>query len=292
MSPVTGTLLVLLAGVFWSSIGVGVRSIEFANVWQILFFRSLAMTLFLFFVICYQSHFKPFITIARTGISGIIGGFGLVMAFSGGIYSIQTTTVANAMFLFASAPFITAVLGLLLLGEAVRRATWVAMAFAFMGIVIMVAQGMSSGQLTGNLAALAAALGFSVFTIALRWKKLSDMLPTIFIAGVFAIIISALVTWVKGYGLDVPAHDIIISLAMGLFQVGLGLVLYVSGSKVVPAVELALLSMTEVLLGPLWVWLFLGEVPSIYTLTGGIVLLCAIAGNALSGIRHKTTPVM
>lgn len=79
---------------------------------------------------------------------------------------------------------------------------------------------------------------------------------------------------------------------MGVFQVGAGLAIYTVGSKVVPAAELALLSMTEVLLGPFWVWLFLGETASVYTLIGGVILLLAIAGNALTGIRRKPVPVL
>ena len=83
-----------------------------------------------------------------------------------------------------------------------------------------------------------------------------------------------------------------IAFALGVFQVGAGLAIYTIGSKVVPAAELALLSMTEVLLGPFWVWLFLGETASLYTLIGGVILLFAIAGNALTGLRRKPVPVI
>ena len=79
---------------------------------------------------------------------------------------------------------------------------------------------------------------------------------------------------------------------MSVFHVGAGLAIYTVGSKVVPAAELALLSMTEVLLGPFWVWLFLGETASVYTLIGGVILLLAIAGNALTSIRRKRVPVL
>ena len=93
---------------------------------------------------------------------------------------------------------------------------------------------------------------------------------------------------IKGDGLDVPKRDIWIAFALGVFQVGAGLILYTLGSKVVPSAELALLSMTEVIFGPFWVWLFLGESAGGYTLFGGIILLIAIASNALSGLRRKS----
>ncbi len=292
VSYVNGVILVLLAGVAWSSMGIGIRMIEDANVWQILFYRSIALASFLFCTITYRSGFKPVAVIRKSGLAGAIGGVGLVFAFAGGIYAIQTTTVANAMFLFASAPFLAAVFGWIILREDVRKATWVAIIFASIGIVIMVIDGISAGQVAGNLSAILSAFGFAVFTIALRWGKLEDMLPAVFLAGIFAIITAAVICQVKSYGFSVPHNDILIALSMGIFQVGLGLIIFTIGSKVVPAAELALLSMTEVVLGPIWVWFFLGETASFYTLFGGLILMLAIVGNAVSGLRRKSVPVI
>ena len=283
-------LLVLAAGICWSSMGLGVRHIEVANVWQILFFRSLALTPLLLLVLTLRARGNPFPIIQRAGLAGVVGGISLVFAFSGGILAVQTTSVANAMFLFAAAPFFAAVLGWLVLKEHVRNLTWISMMVASVGIVIMVWEGISIGRIIGNVAALISALGFAIFTISLRWKKLEDMLPTVFLAGLFAIIIAGALCQIKGYGLDVPKRDIWIALALGVFQVGAGLILYTFGSKAVPSAELALLSMTEVVFGPFWVWLFLGETASGYTLLGGMILLIAIASNAVSGLRLKPIP--
>lgn len=286
----SGVLLVLAAGICWSSMGLGIRHIEVANVWQILFFRSIALTPLLLLVLTLRARGNPFLIIQRAGLAGGVGGISLVFAFSGGILAVQTTSVANAMFLFAAAPFFVAVLGWLVLKEHVRNATWISMMAALVGIVIMVWEGISIGRIIGNVAALISALGFAIFTISLRWKKLEDMLPTVFLAGLFAIIIAGALCQIKGYGLDVPKRDIWIALALGVFQVGAGLILYTLGSKVVPSAELALLSMTEVVFGPFWVWLFLGETAGVYTLLGGMILLIAIASNALSGLRRKPIP--
>ena len=286
----SGVLLVLAAGICWSSMGLGIRHIEVANVWQILFFRSLALTPLLLLVLTLRARGNPFPIIQRAGLAGGVGGISLVFAFSGGILAIQATSVANAMFLFATAPFFAAVLGWLVLKEHVRNATWISMMAALVGIVIMVWEGISIGRIIGNVAALISALGFAVFTVSLRWKKLEDMLPTVFLAGLFAIIIAGALCQIKGYGLDVPKRDIWIALALGVFQVGAGLILYTLGSKAVPSAELALLSMTEVVFGPLWVWLFLGETAGGYTLLGGMILLIAIASNALSGLRQNPIP--
>ncbi|MCP4387029.1 MAG: DMT family transporter [Gammaproteobacteria bacterium] len=285
-------MLVLLAGVFWSSMGIGIRLIEEANVWQILLYRSSALATFLFVIITLRSGSRPLMAIRKVGIAGAIGAAGLVIAFAGGIYALQTTSVANAMFLFASAPFLAALLGWIILRENVRKATWVAMLVAMVGIAIMVLNGISAGRLVGNISAIVSASGFAIFTIALRWGKLEDMMPAVFLAGVFALVTSALVCWFEGYSFTIPLNDIGIALALGVFQVGLGLTVFTIGSKVVPAAELALLSMTEVLLGPFWVWLFRGETADLYTLAGGVVLMLAIAGNALSGLRRKPIPVI
>jgi drug/metabolite transporter (DMT)-like permease len=287
-----GVLLVLCAGVCWSSMGLGIRAMESANVWQILFYRSLALALFLFIVIALRAGDGLVAKIRRAGLAGVFGGACLVIAFSGGIFAFQTTTIANAAFLFAAAPFFAALLGRAILGESVRSATWAAMAVAAFGIAVMVAEGIALGHALGNAAAIVSALGFALFTVALRWKKLDDMLPAVFLGGVFAAVTAAIICLSAGYGLAIPGNDMAISAAMGVFQVGAGLALYTIGSKVVPAVELALLSMTEVLLGPLWVWLLMGETAGFWTLLGGAILLVAIAANAISGLRRKPVPVM
>jgi drug/metabolite transporter (DMT)-like permease len=166
------------------------------------------------------------------------------------------------------------------------------MVVALGGIAIMVWEGISLGRMMGNAAALISALGFAVFTVALRWRKVEDMMPTVFLAGVFAIVTSAAVCLALDYSLVLPGRDILVASSLGIFQVGAGMVIYTIGSRAIPAAELALLSMIEVVLGPFWVWLFLGETAGVFTLWGGGVLLAAIAGNALSGLRNKPVPII
>jgi len=287
MNQKSGMLLVFLAGVLWSTIGLGIRMIEHAEVWQILLYRSTSLTLFLYLVIRVRSGENPFVLAHRTGLPGVIGALGLVLAYSGGIYAIQRISVANAMLLFASAPFAAALLGRAFLGEKVRRATWIAMGIGFVGILVMVMDKTGGGTFEGNLAALISALGFAVFTITLRWGKTSDMLPAVFLSGLSAIVITAAICILTGLPLVLSPSDTAIALAMGVGQVGMGLLLYTLGSRTVPAVELTLLSMSEVVLGPVWVWLLLGEAASFNTLVGGAVLLAAIVGNAVSGARRR-----
>ncbi len=116
-------------------------------------------------------------------------------------------------------------------------------------------------------------------------------MPAVFLSGVFAVVIAASMCVVTGLSFTLPANDVAIALGLGVFQLGFGLSIFTVGSKVVPAAELALLSMTEVVLGPIWVWLFLGKTAAVMTLIGGAIMLSAIAGNALSGLRRKPGPV-
>ena len=286
-----GVLFVFAAGVLWSTVGLGIRLIEDAVVWQILLYRSISMSLFLYVLIRVRSGESPFAQIRRIGAPAVIAGLSLVAAYSGGIYAIQNTSVANAMLLFATAPFMAAVLGWIVLREPVRAATWVAIIVAIGGIGIMVSDKSGSVALKGSLAALGSAFGFAVFTVALRWGRTGEMLPAVFLSGIFAIFITSAICLGLGLSFVLSPSDGGIAMGMGVFQVGAGLILYPLGSRSLPAAELALLSLAEVLLGPLWVWLFVGEIASVNTLIGGAVLLAAIAGNALSGKRRKPPPI-
>ncbi|MCP9480415.1 DMT family transporter [Shimia sp. CNT1-13L.2] len=282
-----GMVLVFVAGMLWSTVGLGIRLIEEAQVWQILLYRSISLSVFLFVVILVRTGRNPFRMALETGAAGAIGGLGLVAAYSGAIFAIQKTSVANAMLLFACAPFASAVLARLVLGERVRFATWVAIAVAMGGVLLMVSDDSGQSSLIGNLAALGSSVGFAVFTVALRWGRNVEMLPAVFLSGLFAIGITGVVCLVMGLSFVLTAQDGTVAMVMGVAQVGTGLVLYTLGSKTVPAVELTLLSLAEVVLGPVWVWVFLGETASRATLLGGAILLAAIIGNAVSGARRK-----
>ena len=143
----------------------------------------------------------------------------------------------------------------------------------------------------GSLAALGSAFGFAVFTVALRWGRTGEMLPSVFLSGIFAFVITLGICQSLGLSLALSVRDGSVAMGMGVFQVGAGLILYTLGSRSLPAAELALLSLAEVLLGPIWVWLFLNETASTNTLIGGAVLLIAIVGNAVSGKRRKPPPI-
>jgi drug/metabolite transporter, DME family len=283
----TGVICVLAAGTLWSLMGLGLRFIDDASVWAILFWRSVGMVPVLLATIIFTSHGRPLTAIRSVGIAGTMGGLSLVAAFAGAIFAIQTTTVTNAVFLFTASPFVAAILGWLVLREQVRPATWAAIAIAIIGMFIMVREGLAIGAMHGNIAALLSAAGFGAFSVSLRWGRVADMTPAILLGSVFSIIAAAVVLTVQGAPILVSPHDIAIATAIGAIILATGMALYTLGSRVIPAADLTLISLIEVMLAPVWVWLILNETASPATFIGGAILLAAVAFNAIAGARAK-----
>ena len=283
MSYLSGAILIILAGVLWSTQGLIIRLIPDTGSWAILFWRSAGMLPVLALWIGFASRGSILSEIRAVGWAGVLGGLGLVMAFSGAIYAFQATSVANAVLLFAASPFCAAILGRVFLGEAVSGLTWFAIVLAALGILVMVGGGLAGGAMDGNIAALASALGFAVFTVTLRWGKLANMLPAVALGGFFSMIAGAIALVILGKAVLIPLPEIAISTLMGAVTLTGGMLLYTLGSKVVPAAQATLLSLVEVLLAPLWVWLLLDETVSRGTLIGGAVLLAAVLLNAYGG---------
>ena len=282
----TGVLLVVVAGVLWSLMGLTIRLLDTATTWQVLFWRPVGMVPVLAAFVWWRSGglIGP---LRAVGQPGIIGALGLVAAFAGAVYAIQSTTIANAVFLFSASPFFSAVLGRIFLREQVRPVTWVAIGLAVLGMGIMVRDGADSGAMSGNIAAIGSALGFAVFAVTVRWGKLADMLPAVILGGVISMGVAAVALMVQGQSLTPPRADIGIIVMAGAVILGVGMTLFTVGSRVVPAAEATLLTMLEVILGPVWVWLLLAETASAQTFAGGAVVLCAVALNAVTGLRDR-----
>ncbi|NIQ39372.1 MAG: EamA family transporter [Proteobacteria bacterium] len=282
--------LVLLAGTFWSFGGILVREIEVANEWQILFYRSVTLVAILFVFFGVRNRGAIIKTFRAAGAVGVIAGLCLALTFISFIFSLTHTTVANTLFLLSSGPFMAALLGRIILGEKVQRATLVAMMGAVLGILVMVWEGVATGGLFGDLTALISALGFAVFTVALRRRRTVDMFPAVCWAGIFCTLFTGVLGIFSDHGLAIPVGDVLLSVIYG-GAIGCGLTIYTIGSRSVPSAELILLSLTEVVLGPIWVWLGIGEVPSGMTLVGGAIVLGAITGQAVVGMRRRPPPI-
>ena len=215
----------------------------------------------------------------------------LAIGFTCWIFAMTHTTIANALFVLSAAPFLAAIFARLFIGESVQPATWLFMLLASLGVAVMVGEGAAIGTLAGNLFALGAATGFAAFSVTLRKGKAVDMTPAVCWAGIWAGLIGATMLHWTAQSYALSTHDVLLCALMGIVQVGLGLILFTAGSRHVPAAEITLLSLTEVVLGPIWVWLGVGETPSQLTLLGGVIVLSAIVAQAVQGVRKKRPPV-
>jgi drug/metabolite transporter (DMT)-like permease len=285
-----GRGLVLLSGVVMSIGGPLIRLLESATEWQFLTYRAAALVAVLSVVLALRYPGRLPTAFRAAGWNGVLAGGFLACAFVGFVFSITHTTVANTLFLLSAAPFAAALLGWLVLGERVSRATWLAMLGAFAGVAVMIGEGIAESDLFGDLAALGAALGFAGFSVVLRRGRGVDMVPAVLFAGIISGFTAAVVCLVAGTGLVVPLRDVGLSFTYGAVGIGGGLLLFTLGSRHVPAAELTLLSLTEVILGPLWVWIAFAEEPSRLTLLGGAILLGSIAALTLHGVRRSKLP--
>lgn len=280
-----GCALVLITALVMSTGGLIVRHID-AGDWQIVFYRSLAIFIGLAVFLIVRDRSLAYRTVRRTGVAGVLAGVGMAMAMIGFILAVNATSVANAVFLMAAAPFMAAGMGWLFLRERVAGATWIAMAVALAGVTTMVWHGLTGGSLFGTAMALVSALGFAGFSVALRGGREGDMVPSVAIGGGISLMVGGAVALASGAGLALPTGAIALTLFFGLMTAG-SLALFTIGARSVPAAILALLSLIEVVLQPMWVWIVLDEVPHAVTMIGGAILLAAIAGQAAAGMATR-----
>jgi RarD protein len=219
----------------------------------------------------------------KIGISGLSGGCGLATGMITFIWSITNTTAAVTLLCLAAMPFITALLGFLFLKERISINVWIAIGIAAIGIVIMSFGNNEKNNVTGLVLGLASAVGFAVFSVSLRWKKETPKFTTVALAGLICLLISSIVIINKDLSFFSSSKNEALFALHGTI-VCLGLILYSIASTNIPAAELALLSLTEVIGGIFWVWLpWLGinEVPSTNTIIGGFIISLAIFYYAL-----------
>ena len=280
----TGVALVLVAGMMLSLSGVTLRHIESASGWQILFYRSLTffVVVTLYLVFRYRTRVvRAFVT---TGRPGLVVAVSLGLGSACYVFALLLTTVANALFIISSAPFVTAVLGWIVLRERVRPLTWLTMTIALAGITVMFVNGIQSGQLLGNIVALGPAVSFAIMLVTLRLAGDRDMIPAICLAG----FVGAALGFAMADTLVLSSHDLALCLFLGVFQYTGGFVLITLGARYLPAAEVALLSLAETVLAPVWVWLGVGEVPTVLTLAGGAIVLSAVVAQAVTGMRSPS----
>ena len=269
---IPGYILLLFGGFCLSWGGLIIRSFEQATVWQILFLRSffflIALIIFLF-TIYKRNTIK---IIEESGLPGLIGGFILSFSFVAFVVAMSNTTVANVVFIISTQTMFLAIFGFFYLKEKVSLTGALSIFLAMSGIVIMVGDSISSGSLFGNLVALAIPINFAILVMIIRKNKNLDMVPAIFYSGIFSLIYGFFLT----ESFQFTKHDLLMGFLLGVPQLALSFICITIGSRSVNSATVGLLMLMETLCAPIWVWLFLSEIPPLSVFIGGTVIIIAI----------------
>ena len=278
-----GILQLVASGFFLSTSGIALRIIEQADGWQILFYRSLALSVTILLILVFQKGSRFFDEFRGLGWNDCLLAVFLGTGFVAYVFALLYNTVANALFIFSCAPFVAGFLGWILLGERVATRTWFAIGVTMVGLAVMVGSELAVSHYLGTLLALWIPIAYAASIIAVRSSKRDNMLVALCLAGLVAGGLSAI--FVTDYALT--SRDLIISLYLGVFQVGVGFTLVVLGSRYVPAAQVGLLALVEPVLAPIWVWMGVGEVPSLATVVGGTIIFLAITTDGILNIKSS-----
>jgi drug/metabolite transporter (DMT)-like permease len=281
-----GVVLVMTAAFLWSIAGVFTRHLESARSFEVTFWRSLFAAIFVAGVLLYQQREQAFARLRDIGGWGWLSGLMWGVMFSCFMLALMMTTVANTLIVVSTSPLFTAFIAWLVLGQRIPSRTWFAIVAALVGIVWMFAGSMAQVEGThiiGMTIALGTAISAAVnYVIIQKVGERLDMMPAVMLGGA----ISALMMLPMALPFQASLHDLSILAMLGVFQLATPGLLVVMASKALPASEIALLALLEVLLGPIWAWLGAGEVPAQSTLMGGAVVLAALILNELAAMRR------
>ncbi len=277
--------IVLLAGLFWSFGPYVVRHIDIGLnfQWQYLFTRGIVIFLLLNIYLYLEEGIEFYKNYFKIGLSGLIGGLGLGIAMTTFIWSITNTSAAVTLLCLAGMPFITALLGFLFLRENISMNVWISIVIAAIGIIIMALGNALDGSIIGLVFGLLSAIGFAIFSVSLRWRKETPKFTTVALAGLFCALFAGIFIYILDINFLSSGKNEALFATHGTL-VCIGLILYSLGSKHIPAAELTLLSLTEVVGGIFWVWLpFLGinETPSTNTIIGGFFIFISLVYYSL-----------
>ena len=279
-NPKIAVPVVLFAGILWSFGPLVVRYMDNPNQvpWQYIFGRGLTIFILLNLYLYFEEGIKFYKNYSKMGYSGIIGGSGLGIAMISFIYSITNTSAAITLLCLAAMPFFTALLAFLFLKEKISLNVWISIFIATIGIIIMAFGSSGSNSVVGFIFGMLSSIGFSVFSVSLRWRTETPKFTTVAFSGFFCFIFASVMLLSTNQVFFSTSYNGALFSLHGTL-VCLGLILYSIGSKAIPAAELTLLSLTEVIGGIFWVWLpILGinEVPDTYTIVGGFFLFISL----------------
>ncbi len=269
---IPGYILLLFGGFCLSWGGFIIRSFEEASIWQILFLRSFffLLALIAFLLVTYKRNTLNIIK--ESGIPGLLGGFVLSFSFVAFVVAMSNTTVANVVFIISTQTMFLAIFGYIYLKEKVSLIGLLSIFLAMSGIIIMVGNSISVGSLFGNIVALAIPINFAILVMIIRKNTKVDMVPAIFYSGIFSLIYGVLLA----ESFEFTKHDLLMGFFLGVPQLAISFICITIGSRTVESSTVGVLMLMETICAPIWVWLFLNEVPPLSVFIGGFIIILAI----------------
>jgi drug/metabolite transporter (DMT)-like permease len=270
------------APVLWSTAGVVTRHVERAGAFEQVFWRSLfAFTFVLLFLLF--KKISPWKAVQVAGWPGLVSGVMWTVMFTAFMFALAMTTTANALVVMSISPLLTAVFVRMFLSDPVPPRTWIAAGAAAIGIGFMFGFSLEE-HFAGMAVALLIPFAAAINVVVLRASAAKlDLVPAVMLGGA----LSCLLALPFAFPFSLSPKDFFLLAFLGVFQLGLPCMLLVIASRTLPAPEIALLGLLEVVLGPLWAWLGAGETPAGATLAGGAVVLAALALNELGSLRRS-----
>jgi drug/metabolite transporter (DMT)-like permease len=284
ITKLPGPFLIFLGAFSLSFGGLIVKSFEGATLWQILFWRSLffSLTVLTFLLISYKK--KTFQAFKNSGLPGFFGGIILSFGFCGYVFAMYNTTVANTNFIISLQILFLAIFGYFFLKEKISGITLASIILAMAGVLLMVGNSLTPGELSGNLAAFSMPITFAVLIIIVRKFPTVDMVPAQFVAGICC----CLIGYMLSSKILIAPHDIFLGFLAGFFQIGLGFIFITIGARTTPSAMVGIIMLCESVLGPIWAFLFVSERPSLFGLIGGAIILIAVLIQFYSLLnKHK-----
>ena len=277
------TLLMLIGSTVISFAGLVVRNIETSDNWQINFYRAIAFGLAISIVLFFRYGKTAPMQLKGIGLQGVLAAIFLACASISFLQAITNTTVAATTFTLSSIPFLTAIMAWLFLGERINKPTVLSMVIAAIGISLMFVQGFGTVSIYGNFMALICAIGFSSYAIMIRRNNTSEMLPTLILSNLIIMLVALILTWDD---LLISWNDLVCCFILGGLLSATVNTLFIIAAKHLFAAELTLFMLLEFTLGPIWVWIFVNEVPTIWTLVGGSIVILSVFVKSVLELRN------
>ena len=283
LSKIPGPFLVFFGACALSFGGLIVKSFEGSTLWQILFWRSLFFTGVIIIFLFFNYKGNIFGAIFKSGIPGLFGGIILSIGFASYVFAMYETTVANTNFIIQTQALFLAIFGYVFLKEKISKLTLTCIVLAVAGIIVMLGNSLTPGQMTGNLVAFIMPISFAILILIVRKYPKVDMIPLQLVAGIFATLIGLFMS----PSIFVSSNDVLLGFTAGFFQVGLGFIFITIGARSTPSAFVGIIMLTEAVLGPFWAWMFANENAPLSVLIGGAVVITAVVIQFLSPLIIK-----